>query len=247
MKKREIYADLRCVPPVIIRVDGRNFKNTLLRLNFEKPYDKRFASAMANVAELLFKKSGLSPVFAYTFSDEINILFQDVPFDGRIEKLDSVIPSFMSSALTMLLKLDEPVSFDSRILPVNFDHIYDYMIWRQREAWRNCISSYGYYTMRSEGLSEADAAAFLMGKKGSDIHELLFKRGINLAKVPAWQRRGIVVHKDEYDVTGFNPVLNERTTTTRTRVVQNWHGPVFESEDGRAFLDDIIPREEKLS
>jgi tRNA(His) guanylyltransferase len=247
MKKREIYADLRCVPPVIIRVDGRNFKKTLSRLDFQKPYDKRFASAMADATELLFKKSGLSPFFAYTFSDEINFLFQDVPFDGRIEKLDSVIPSFLSSALTMLLRLEEPVSFDSRILPVNFDHIHEYMIWRQREAWRNCISSYGYYTMRSEGLSQADAAAFLKGKKGSDIHELLFERGINLARVPAWQRRGIVVHKDEYEVTGFNPILDERTTTTRTRVVQNWKAPVFESDEGRAFLDDIIQQEEKLS
>ncbi|MBN1133780.1 MAG: tRNA 5'-guanylyltransferase [Methanosarcinaceae archaeon] len=247
MKKREIYADLRCVPPVIIRVDGRNFKNTLIRLNFEKPYDKRFASAMADAVELLFKKSGLSPIFAYMFSDEINFLFQDVSFDGRIEKLDSVIPSFMSSALTMLLKLDEPISFDSRVLPVNFDYIHEYMKWRQREAWRNCISSYGYYTMRLEGLSEADAAAFMMGKKGSHVHDLLFKRGINLSKVPAWQRRGIMVHKDEYEVTGFNPVLNERTTTTRTKVVQNWDVPLFESEEGRLFLNYFILREENLS
>jgi len=240
MKKREIYADLRCVPPVIIRVDGRNFKNTLSRLNFEKPYDKRFASAMADAVELFFKKSGLSPVFAYTFSDEINLFFRDVPFDGRIEKLDSVIPGFISSAFTMLLRLNEPVSFDSRVLPVNCEHVHEYMTWRQGEAWRNCISSYGYYTLRAEGLNETDAAAFLKGKKASDIHELLFERGINLARVPAWQRRGIVIHKDEYEITGFNPVLNEKTITTRSRVVQNWDIPVFQSEEGRAFLNELI-------
>lgn len=240
MKKREIYADLRCLPPVIIRADGRNFKNTLSRLDFEKPYDKRFASAMAGAVELLFKKSGLSPSFAYTFSDEVNLLFLDTTFDGRVEKLDSVIPSYLSSALTILLGLEEPISFDSRIIPISSDKVSEYMVWRQREAWRNCISSYGYYTLRREGLGKKEATSLLRSKKANDLHEMMFERGINLAKVPAWQRRGVVVHKEEYEITGYNPVLDEKTTTKRTRVVQNWEIPLFGSEEGEEFLNRFI-------
>ena len=240
MKRREIYADLRCAPPVIIRVDGRNFKNTLSRLDFEKPYDKRFASAMADSVELFFKKSGMSPVFAYTFSDEINFLFTDTSFNERVEKLDSIIPSYISSALSILLDLDEPISFDSRIVPLNSDQIIEYLIWRQREAWRNCVSSYGYYTLRSEGLSESEAAAQMKGKKATDVHELLYGRGINLAKTHAWQRRGILVHKEEYEITGFDPVKNVETESLRTRVVQNWDVPIFNSDEGNAFLNGYI-------
>ncbi len=240
MKRREIYADLRCAPPVIIRVDGRNFKNTLSRLNFEKPYDKRFASAMADAVELFFKKSGMSPVIAYTFSDEINFLFSDTSFNERVEKLDSIIPSYISSALTMQLDPDEPISFDSRIVPLNSDQIIEYLVWRQREAWRNCISSYGYYTLRSEGLSEVEAAAQMKGKKAASVHELLFERGINLTKTPAWQRRGIVIHKEEYEISGFNPMENVETGSMRTRVVQNWDIPIFNSDEGNTFLNDHI-------
>ncbi|MGP8322013.1 MAG: tRNA(His) guanylyltransferase Thg1 family protein [Methanosarcinaceae archaeon] len=240
MKRREIYADLRCTPPVIIRVDGRNFRNTLSRLNFEKPYDKRFASAMADAVELFFKKSGMSPVFAYTFSDEINFLFFDTSFNERVEKLDSIIPGYISSALTMLLDPDEPISFDSRIIPINNDQIIEYLIWRQQEAWRNYISSYGYYTLRLEGLGKIEAAAQMKGKKTSSVHELLFCRGINLAKTPVWQRRGIVIYKEEYGIAGFNPVKNVNTKSMRTRVVQNWDIPIFNSNEGNAFLKDHI-------
>ncbi|MGP8330756.1 MAG: tRNA(His) guanylyltransferase Thg1 family protein [Methanosarcinaceae archaeon] len=240
MKKREIYAGLRCAPPVIIRVDGRNFRNTLSRLHFEKPYDKRFASAMADAIELFFKKSGMSPVFAYTFSDEINFLFFDTSFNERIEKLDSIIPSYVSSAITMLLDLDEPISFDSRIIPLSSDQIIEYLIWRQREAWRNCISSYGYYTLRLEGLSEIEAALQMKGKRTSNVHELLFKKGINLSKTPVWQRRGILIHKEEYEIVGFNPVKNIETESIRTKVIQNWDIPLFNSDEGNAFLKGHI-------
>lgn len=243
MKKREIYADLRCAPPVIIRVDGRNFKNALSRLNFEKPYDKRFASAMADSVELFFKKSGMSPVFAYTFSDEINFLFLDTSFNERVEKLDSIIPSYISSSLTILLDLDEPISFDSRIVSLNNDMVIEYMMWRQREAWRNCVSSYGYYTLRSEGLGESEAAAQMNGKNAASVHELLFERGINLSKIPLWKRRGIVVHKEEYDISGFNPVENVETESIRTRVVQNWNVPIFNSDEGNVFLNNHINKD----
>ena len=240
MKRREIYSDLRCVPPVIVRVDGRNFRNALSRMKFEKPYDIRFASAMADAIELFFKNSGLSPVFAYVFSDEISFFFRELAFDGRIEKIDSVVPSFMSSALTMLLEPDEPLSFDSRIIPVHRQIVADYFIWRQAEAWRNCINSYAYYTLLSEGMKEEDAAMFLKNRGTSDVHELLFSRGTNVAKVPAWQRRGIMVMKEEYEVEGFNPHLNEKTLSVRKKVVQNWDIPMFKSPDGELLIENLM-------
>ena len=76
---------------------------------------KLFARVMADNVELFIKKSGLSPLFAYTFSDEINFLFMELPFKGRIEKMDSIITSFLGNAFTINLQLEKPVAFDSRI------------------------------------------------------------------------------------------------------------------------------------
>ena len=240
MKRREIYSDLRCIPPVIVRIDGRNFKNALSRMGFEKPYDKRFTSAIVEAIETFFKKSGLSPVFAYTFSDEISLFFRDNAFDGRIEKLDSIVPSYISSAFTMAQDPDEPVSFDSRIIPVHEDDVREYLIWRQDEAWRNCINSYAYYKLISEGMEEQEAAKMLKNKVSSDMHELLFERGINISKVPAWQRRGVIVIKKETEIEGFNPQLNVRTTSTRSKVFTEYDIPLFSSEEGEAFLEKLL-------
>ena len=206
MKERDIYADLRCLSPLIVRVDGRSFKSSLSRLDCEKPYDERFAHALVDSAELFFKKSGISATLAYTFSDEISILFHTLPFDGRVEKLNSVVSSYISSAFSIKMGLDEPVAFDSRIVPLSDDLVVPYMEWRQAEAWRNCLSSYGFYTLVSEGLSEKEAASLMQGKRSADIHELLFARGINPAKLPSWQRRCIVIRRCEYEIRGRNPV-----------------------------------------
>jgi tRNA(His) 5'-end guanylyltransferase len=240
MKRREVYSDLYCVPPVIVRVDGRNFRHVLSRRGFERPYDIKFASAMADAAELFFRHSGLSPVFAYTFSDEISFFFNEVAFDGRIEKLDSVIASFISSALTLLLKPDEPLSFDSRIIPMHENLIEEYLVWRQAEAWRNCINSHAYYALLSEGMDEKSAAGLLRSKKSGQMHELLFQRGTNIAAVPAWQRRGILVLRERYEVEGFNPCLQEETLATRTRIKQDWDLPLFKSGDGAEFIDELL-------
>jgi tRNA(His) guanylyltransferase len=240
MKRREIYSDLHCIPPVIVRVDGRNFRNALSRIGLEKPYDERFASAMADAVELFFKNSGLSPDFAYTFSDEISFLFRNISFDGRIEKIDSIIPSFISSALTLTLKAEEPVSFDSRVIPVTEENIPEYLAWRQDEAWRNCINSYAYYTLLSEGMTEKEAASLLKNKGSSEMHELLFQKGINIAKAPAWQRRGIMIVKKEYHANGFNPHLGEDTTSIRRKVVQDWNIPLFKSTQGKDFIKSSL-------
>ncbi|WMW22038.1 tRNA(His) guanylyltransferase Thg1 family protein [Methanolobus mangrovi] len=240
MKRREIYSDLRCVPPVIVRIDGRNFKNALSRMGFEKPYDKRFTSAIVDSIECFFKKSGLSPVFAYTFSDEISFLFRDNAFESRIEKIDSIVPSFISSAFTMFLKPEEPISFDARVIPLHEEDIQEYLVWRQDEAWRNCINSYAYYTLLSEGMEEKEAAMHLKKKKSPDMHELLFERGINISKVPAWQRRGIMVLRKEIEIEGFNPHLTVKTTSTRTKVFIDRNIPLFSSEEGEAFIQKIL-------
>ena len=236
----EIYADLRAIPPVIIRVDGRSFKNVLERHGFEKPFDDRFADAMAGAAESFFRESGLSPAIAYIFSDEINILFTDaLPFSGRIEKLVSVISGYISSALTRSLNIPG-IAFDGRVIPLHPGEILDYLIWRQSEAWRNCVNGYGYYLLRSIGLPGKDAASRMRGLRASGIHELCFQHGINLDKVPAWQRRGILIHREAYTKRGYDPVRKIEVFAKRKKIVQNRDLPIFASDEGALMIQRLV-------
>jgi len=238
MKEREIYSDLRVFPPFVVRIDGRGFRRALS--DFKKPYDERFAKAMADCVECFFRDSGLNPLFAFTFSDEINLFFSEMPYNYRIEKIDSIIPSFFSSELTIRLELKKPVSFDSRVIPLGKEDIYRYLVWRQAETWRNHVSSYGYYTLRKSGLSENEAAVKLKNMKASAIHELVFQHGINLAETPAWQRCGVLVFRETYDKKGYDPVKKTDVTTQRTKIIQEWNTPIFKTDEGKNLIIRLL-------
>ncbi len=240
MKEREIYTGIKVFPPFAVRIDGRGFRRALDLLGLEKPYDERFARAMADSIESFFRESGLNPLFAFTFSDEISLFFKEIPYNNRIEKIDSIIPSFISSALTIRLDLEKPVSFDSRVVPLGIEDIYRYLLWRQSETWRNHVSSYGYYTLRNSGLSESEAASQLKNMKASSIHELVFKHGINLAETPAWQRCGILIYRETQDKTGYDPLRKIEVKTQRAKIIQDWNPPIFKTEEGRKLIVRLV-------
>jgi tRNA(His) guanylyltransferase len=214
----EIYSGIRVRSPIVIRADGRRFKKLLL--DREKPYDADFARSVADAAIKFYYESGLIPKLAFIFSDEINLLFLDAPFGGRLEKLNSVVAGFLSGALS--ISLNRVVSMDSRVIPLCGEEIINYFSERQDEAWRNHVFSYGFYTLVSEGNTHAQTMEMLRGLKEREIHEMLFQRGTNLAKTPTWQRRGVMV----YRLGG--------------KLVQNWDLPLFTSEDGEQLLKEII-------
>jgi tRNA(His) 5'-end guanylyltransferase len=74
----------------------------------------------------------------------------------------------------------------------------------------------------------------------SELHELMFSHGVNLAKTPAWQRRGILVHKQGYEKEGVDRMSARPITTRRSKVVQNWDLPIFKSPQGREMLLGLI-------
>ncbi len=240
MKGREIYSDIRIFPPFAVRIDGRSFRRALEILELKKPYDEKFARAMANSVEVFFKESGLNPVFAFTFSDEISFFFFEMPYNYRIEKIDSIIPSFISSAFTIQLGLKNPLSFDSRVILLGREDIYRYLLWRQAETWRNHVSSYGYYTLRNTGLSENDAARRLKNMKAGEVHELVFRHGINLAETPAWQRCGILVYRETFEKQGYDPIKKAEVKTQRTRIIQEWNTPIFKTQKGQELIHRLV-------
>lgn len=214
----EVYTNLRARAPLVARADGRGFKKVLEAS--KKPYDIDFARVMAEACAGFFRESGLVPALAFTFSDEISFVFLEAPFAGRVEKIDSLIAGFLSSIIS--LDLERAVSMDCRTIPLCQDEIGVYLAERQDETWRNHVFSYGFYMLREEGLNPTQAMEKLRGLSEPEIHELVFQKGVNLAKTPAWERRGVMIRRK----SGL--------------VVQDWDLPLFSSKEGTDLLAEII-------
>jgi len=135
--KHEIFSK-SCIPPetaFFVRLDGWKFRKLSETIKTEKPFDKKFAKCLVSSGKILFKK-GFTPALVYVVSDEINILFLNAaPFRRRIEKVNSVLTSLVSSAFTLSLRKffnkENIAAFDSRIIVVSTDKkIMQYLAWR---------------------------------------------------------------------------------------------------------------------
>lgn len=212
----EIYSGMLARAPLVARADGRSFKKVLEEC--KKPYDMDFAKSMASAAGSFFVLSGLKPALAFTFSDEISLVFLEAPFGGRVEKIDSLVAGLLSAALSLDLK--KPVSMDCRTIPICKSEICEYLAERQDEAWRNHVFSYGFYMLRQEGHGPNQAMEMLRGLSEPEIHEIVFKKGINLARTDAWERRGVMVYRKD-------------------GLISNWDLPLFRAPEGRELIRQI--------
>ena len=240
MESREIFSTITTIPPVFVRLDGRAFHRLSENLALKKPFDIRFSDAMVQVCTALVAESGLNPDFAFTFSDEISLYFSLLPFGGRVEKIDSVSSSFAASSLTLALGTTTPLSFDARVIPATPAFAMEYLANRQNEAWRNHLNGYCQQALVEDGISAKKAAARLKGLPAKDLHELMFKRGFNLATTPAWQRRGILVYKKITEKEGFNPITRETVIAERSAVTVDRDLPLFTSTEGKEFLEKLV-------
>ena len=231
MKEYEVYSSLK-VPKnskIIVRLDGRAFHKLSSDLELEKPYDETFYNVIVKVCEDLFRE--FSPVFLYTFSDEISLLLESIPFDGRIEKINSIMAGFASSSFVMNYDttFKKPPTFDSRIIPINDEDILKYFKWRQDESWRNCVNSHGISYLKTK-YPNNEANDKIKGMKLNEIHELLFQNGINLNDIETYKKRGIGIYRKDKKVEGFNKKENKNQISYRSYVYTDWELPIF-SED----------------
>ena len=238
--KHEVFSQL-CIPPDVpffVRLDGRRFQAVSETISAEKPFDEKFAKCLVASAKAMFQ-SGFSPALAYVASDEINLLFlYTAPFRRRVEKINSILAGVASSAFSLSApKLFEKTSiaaFDARIIVSSLEKIAEYLAWRQGDAWRNHNNAYAYWFLRKTEHKPSEAAKMLKGLKTEDLHDLLFRHGVNLAQTPAWQRRGILIYKEPYKKRVENRVV------TRRRIRENWNLPLFTSKEGKALIQQVL-------
>jgi tRNA(His) guanylyltransferase len=244
--KHEIFSK-SCLPPetpFFIRLNGWRFKKLSEAINAEKPFDEKFAKCLVSSGKVLFIE-GFNPALIYVASDELNVLFLNtVPFSGRVEKMDSVLAGIVSSAfssnLQKLFSKEPVVAFDSRVVIAHTEEkILDYLSWRQMNSWRNHNNAYAYWVLCKIGFKPSEIARKLKGLKAEELHEVIFKQGINLAETPRWQRRGILVYKQRFLKQAENHVI------TRWKIKENWSSPLFTEKNGAELIHRILEVKQK--
>jgi tRNA(His) guanylyltransferase len=218
MRLGECYHGLR-VPPglyIVVRVDGRSFSRLTERL-VEKPFDPTFHRWMVTAARGLLDT--LQARYVYTESDEISALLpRDADlFDREVEKLASISAARASALFS--LACGEAVEFDGRLwVGARDQDVVDYFRWRQSDATRCALNGWCHWTLRKAGKSASQASRAIEGLSVSAKNELLHRHEINFNEVPAWQRRGTGLSREEYQREGFNPKTQEKVLARRRRI-----------------------------
>lgn len=194
--------------PVVARLDGKNFSSFTRGL--ARPYDERLSNLMVAVTTHLVKET--SACVGYTQSDEISLAWysaewkSQIYFDGRIQKMTSVLAATCSVAFVHLLAQflperdqygdgDEVAPTPLHKLPVfdcrvwqspTLDEAANTFLWREKDATKNSVSmaAQEYYSHRE-----------LMGKSGREKVEMLFQKGVSWNDYPAFFKRGTFVQK----------------------------------------------------
>jgi len=240
-RESEVFSNLR-IPQnneFFTRLDGWRFNRLCKSLDVEKPFDVRIARCFVRAVRAVYS-SGFTPSLCYLCSDEVNLLFlPPPPFNGRVEKLHSVLASIVSSGFTLAISgiFGKKIAtlFDSRVNLTPAELIFEYLTWRQRESNGNYLNAYGYWTLIKEGLNPRTAAEQIGGLDAAEIAKLITEHGVDLSEKPIWQRKGILLYRKT--AMKYRPGVGK---AARTRIEEDWAPPDFASADGRALVRRIF-------
>lgn len=183
--------------PIVARLDGKSFHTFTKGL--QRPYDERLKNLMVGITKDLVDRYGAT--IGYHQSDEITLIWyipsdsrQEYPFNGRVQKLESILASSASAFMNKYLPeyLPEKVFgylpvFDCRAFSVpNLTEAYNALLWRQQDCVKNAI------TMAAHSVYSHKQLQF---KNSSEKQEMLFQKGINFNDYPFWFKRGTFVQR----------------------------------------------------
>lgn len=203
---------------------------------FRRPFDTRINAAMVSTATDLLERFGA--VTAYTESDEISLIWppaadqgvQQLPFNGRVQKVVSVLAGFASARFNkhMLAQSFDAQSeaalisrveasdahFDARVFALpSADKVHEYMRWRAlQDCRRNSVSMLAQAHFPHQRLQNKDARTML--------RMLQEEKQVDWGAQPAFFRFGSYVKKEEYTKPAVNPITQQQVFARRTRSVE---------------------------
>ncbi len=244
MRQHELSLD-ETVPDcewMVLRLDGRGFtKLTKEALDFARPFDERFHTAMQGTCEHLLR-CGPRISLCYTQSDEISLLLksEDIPFSGKTRKLNSVFAGEASGIFS--LAVGRPVAFDCRTIPLpQGADVVDYFRWRGEDANRNGLTAFCYWTLRATGLGPAEADARMCGLSKDRKLALLSEYDVDFAAQPQWMRVGSFLRWKSNVHSGVDPRTKTHAPTTRQAL--DWLAPSPEGQKIANLVFDICSQD----
>jgi len=198
----------------VIRCDGRSFSNYTKGL--KRPFDAGLIWDMDQTTIALCK--GIQGAkLGYVQSDEISIVLTDFDtlksdawFDGNVQKMVSIGASkataeFNKTRIMRALHQNSQnpeaiplkiifnmvmAEFDARVfqLPTR-DEVINYLLWRQKDATRNSISSVAQSLYSHKELHK---------KSSDEKQEMIFQKGINWNDYSSREKRGGLIVKNTY-------------------------------------------------
>jgi len=191
----KVFTSQKVIPhmPIIVRIDGKCFHNYTKQCT--RPFDSQLKLAF-QMATVMFKNE-FHYDLAYGQSDEVSFLIYhpntrtQEDFEGKIQKLCSVMASVFTANFNRVSDYDEVAYFDCRIFQLPVFEVVNYFIWRQKDAVRNSIQMVGQSQFSSKQLHS---------KSCNDIQEMLMtEKNINWNNVDSQDKRGWCV-----DCEGLN-------------------------------------------
>lgn len=192
--------------PVYARIDGRGFSK--FTRGMRRPYDERMSRAMIETVKYLVSETHAA--IGYTQSDEISLVWHApdpnsmVFFDGKIQKLCSVLASMATAAFTRaVLKSGDPEfiayadrlpHFDARVfqLPDRASAV-KCLHWRELDAAKNAVSMAAHHHFGHKAT---------LGLSSAEKQEKLFQEaGVNFNDYPAFFKRGTFVRRETVERT----------------------------------------------
>jgi tRNA(His) 5'-end guanylyltransferase len=182
--------------PVLARLDGRAFHAFVRGLN--RPFDERLSRLMIETTQFLVRET--TAVVGYTQSDEITLAWvpaefdSQVFFDGRVQKMTSTLAALCSAFFNNRLPAFLPAEysqrmpvFDCRVWNVpNTTEAANTFLWRELDATKNSIAMAARTYYAHHEVHE---------RNGSEMQELLFRKGVNWNDYPPFFKRGTFIRR----------------------------------------------------
>lgn len=221
--------------PVILRIDGKAFHTLTAKLNDR--FDARMHICMSQTMQMLCNKIQ-GAVFAYTQSDEISILLRDwntvrtdAWFDYRQNKLESITAS-MATAYFNQVAASIPefqigtALFDTRAFNLPKEEVVNYFIWRQQDAERNSIQTYGRTIFSHK---------HLLGKSNPEVVTMLDQSGNSWQLLDTWKKRGTC-----WVGTNIPRGISSKYATVDVKTGIDENIPIFTQD--RDYIEDAMNR-----
>lgn len=191
--------------PIIVRIDGKNFKN--FTRSMVKPFDIKFISCMQQTTQELVRETCAK--IGYCQSDEITLIFDqnsfdsEIYFNGKIQKLVSVVASlttgyFIQAYIKYFGEFPKKIpAFDTRAFQVpNHTEAVNQLLWRCQDATKNAIMSAArsLYSHRE-----------LNGKNTNQMQEMMWLKGVNFNDYDPDIKQGSFFQRKTVYVPSINP------------------------------------------